>query len=237
MKNITAKQAMTYVFAMGFIALLAVYFLVYKSYNEKAEALEKSNATKAERVAELKVFYDNLSIYNEEIALYQAQIAAWLDDFPADVKEEDTIVLALDTENVAEVNYSNINIGSREALWTIPASTMQLAKMENLMYDVVYVERNVSYVNTTDYFNLKRVVETINNSTNRLTISNIAYSRNDESGELMGTIEVSFYSVVGTDKEYVPQTLREYESGLENLFGTTTVSVEEEPESEEGVEE
>ncbi len=237
MKNTTAKQAMTYVMALGFLLLLAVYFLVYKSYNDKAEALEQANATKQQRVNELKVFYDNLPIYNAEIEQYQAQIAAWLDEFPSNVLEEDIIVLALDTENVAYVDYSNINIGSREALWTIPAATMQLAKMENLMYDVVYVERTVSYVNTTDYFNLKKVVETINKSSNRLTISNIAYSKDDEDGELTGTIEVSFYSVLGTGKEYEPQILREYESGLENLFGTTEVSVSEEPESEEGVEE
>ena len=235
MKNTTAKQAMTYVMALGFVVLLAVYFLVYKSYNDKAEALEKANVTKQQRVDELKVFYDNLPIYNAEIEQYQAQIAAWLDEFPSDVLEEDIIVLALDTEKAAFVGYTNINIGNREALRTIPAATMQLAKMENLTQDVIFVERTVSYVNITDYFNLKKCVETINNSTNRLTISNITYSKNVETGELEGTIEVTFYSVRGTGKAYVPQNLKEYESGLANLFGTTTVA--EEPEGEEGVEE
>ncbi|MDE6129038.1 MAG: hypothetical protein K2G16_07610 [Lachnospiraceae bacterium] len=235
MKNTTAKQAMTYVLALGFVVLLAVYFLVYKSYNDKAEALEKSNITKQQRVDELKVFYDNLSIYNAEIEQYQAQIAAWLDEFPLDVKEEDIIVLALETEKAAFVGYTNININGREALRTIPAATMQLAKMENLTQDVIFVERTVSYVNITDYFNLKKCVETINNSANKLTISNITYSKNEETGELEGTIEVTFYSVIGTGKEYVPQNLKEYESGLANLFGTTTVV--DEPEGEEGVEE
>ena len=233
MKKTTAKQVMTYVLALGFVVLLAVYFLVYKSYNDKAAALEKSNVTKAQRVAELKVFYDNLGTYNQEIAQYQAQIAAWLDEFPSDVKEEDIIVLALDTEKTAFVGYTNININGREALRTIPA-TMQLAKMENLTQDIIFVERTVSYVNITDYFNLKKCVETINNSTDRLTISNITYSKNEETGELEGTIEVTFYSVQGTGKEYVPQDLKEYESGLANLFGTATVT--EEPDSEEGAE-
>lgn len=234
MKKTTAKQVMTYVLALGFVALLAVYFLVYKSYNDKAAALEKSNVTKSQRVAELKVFYDNLETYNKEIEQYQAQIAAWLDEFPADVKEEDIIVLALDTEKTAVVGYTNININGREAFRTIPAATMQLAKMENLTQDVIFVERTVSYVNITDYFNLKKCVETINNSTNRLTISNITYSKNEDTGELEGTIEVTFYSVLGTGKEYVPQDLKEYESGLANLFGTATVT--EEPDSEEGAE-
>ena len=235
MKNVNAKQAMTYVMALGFLVLLAVYFLVYKSYNDKAEALEKANVTKQQRVNELKVFYDNLSIYNAEIEQYQAQIAAWLDEFPSNVLEEDILVLALDTEKAAVLDYTNINIGGREALRTIPAATMQLAKMENLTQDVIFVERTVSYVNVTDYFNLKKCVETINNSANRLTISNITYGKNVETGELEGTIEVTFYSVQGTGKEYVPQDLKEYESGLANLFGTITVV--DEPEGEEGVEE
>lgn len=235
MKKTTAKQAMTYVLAMGFVVLLAVYFLVYKSYNDKAAALEASNQVKSQRVAELKVFYDNLDIYNKEIEQYQAQIAAWLDEFPADVKEEDIIVLALDTEKTAFVGYTNININGREALRTIPAATIQLAKMENLQQDVIFVQRTVSYVNITDYFNLKKCIETINNSENRLTISNITYSKDKESGELEGTIEVSFYSVLGTGKEYVPQNLKEYESGLANLFGTVTVT--DVPEGEEGAEE
>ncbi|MBD5512361.1 MAG: hypothetical protein HDR08_14110 [Lachnospiraceae bacterium] len=235
MKNTTAKQAMTYVMALGFLLLLAVYFLVYKSYNDKAEALEKANATKQQRVNELKVFYDNLSIYNEEIEQYQAQIAAWLDEFPSNVLEEDILVLALDTEKAAVLDYTNINIGGREPLRTIPAATMQLAKMENLTQDVIFVERTVSYVNVTDYFNLKKCVETINNSANRLTISNITYGKNVETGELEGTIEVTFYYVHGTGKEYKPQDLKAYESGLANLFGTTTIV--DEPEGEEGVEE
>lgn len=235
MKNTTAKQAMTYVMALGFLLLLAVYFLVYKSYNDKAATLEKANAAKQQRVNELKVFYDNLSIYNAEIEQYQAQIAAWLDEFPSNVLEEDILVLALDTEKAAVLDYTNINIGGREALRTIPAATMQLAKMENLTQDVIFVERTVSYVNVTDYFNLKKCVETINNSTNRLTISNITYGKNVETGELEGTIEVTFYYVHGTGKEYEPQDLKEYESGLANLFGTTTIA--DEPEGEEGVEE
>lgn len=235
MKKTTAKQVMAYVLALGFVVLLAVYFLVYKSYNDKAAALEKANVAKQQRVDELKVFYDNLETYNKEIEQYQAQIAAWLDEFPQDVKEEDIIVLALDTEKAAFVGYTNINISSRDAFRTIPAATMQLAKMENLTQDVIFVKRTVSYVNITDYFNLKKCVETINNSANRLTISNITYSKNEETGELEGTIEVTFYSVLGTGKEYVPQDLKEYESGLANLFGTATVT--EEPNGEEGAEE
>lgn len=220
MKKDTAKKAMTYVLLLGALLLIAVYFMVYKKYNEKADAIAASNRVLNQRVSELKVYYDNLEDYNNEIALMQEQVNAWLDEFPADVKEEDMIVLALDTERAADVNYSNINIGDRTALRTIPAATVQPAGMEAYTTDIVFVERKVSYVNTADYFNIKNCVDVINGSDNRLVISNITYAENEESSLLDGTIEVTFYSVLGTGKEYIPQELPDYESGLPNLFGS-----------------
>lgn len=223
MKKDTAKKVMTYVLLLGALLLVAVYFLVYKKYNDMAAEIETSNVALAERVNELKEYYDNLNTYNAEITMMQEQVNAWLDEFPADVKEEDIIVLALDTEEAAYVAYTNINIQARQAMRTIPASMVQPAGMENLASDIIFVERKTSYVNTTDYFNIKNCVEVINSSDDRLVISNITYSENEETGLLDGTIEVTFYSVIGTGKEYVPQELPEYESGLLNLFGISNV--------------
>ena len=223
MKQDTAKKIMTYVLLLGALLLFAVYFLVYKKYNDMAAQINTSNIALAERVDELKQYYDNLNTYNAEMEMMQEQVNAWLDEFPADVKEEDIIVLALDTEEAAYVAYTNINIQERKALRTIPASMVQPAGMENYTSDIVFVERKTSYVNTTDYFNIKNCVEVINNSDDRLVISNITYSENEETGLLDGTIEVTFYSVIGTGKEYVPQVLPEYESGLLNLFGISNV--------------
>ncbi|MBQ7780748.1 MAG: hypothetical protein IJ405_01820 [Lachnospiraceae bacterium] len=235
MKKDTTQKIMTYVLLLGALLLFAVYFLVYKKYNDMAAEIETSNVALAERVNELKEYYDNLNTYNAEITMMQEQVNAWLDEFPADVKEEDIIVLALDTEEAAYVAYTNINIQDRQAMRTIPASMVQPAGMENLASDIIFVERKTSYVNTTDYFNIKNCVEVINNSDDRLVISNITYSENEETGLLDGTIEVTFYSVIGTGKEYVPQELPEYESGLLNLFGISNV-VGEDGEAEEAVE-
>lgn len=219
MKKITAKQAMTYVLILGLLLLLLVYFLVYQKYVEKTEALERSNAELRVRVDQLKEYYDNLDTYNTEMAQMEGEITAWLDEFPADVKEEDIIVLALDTEKNATVAYTNINIQNREALTTIAADTVKAAGMEDLSQDIIFVQRKTSYVNITDYANLKNCIRTINDNKNRVVISNVSYSRNEEEGGIEGTIEVTFYSVLGTGKEYVPQQLPAYESGLYDLFG------------------
>lgn len=223
MKKITSKQVMTYVLLLGLLLFIGVYFLVYQADMEEAEAIQVSNASLQVRVDELKTYYDNLPVYEEEIAMMETQITGWLEEFPADVKEEDILVLAIDTEKNAAVGYRNINIQAREALVTIPAETVQAAQLEQYASEIVVAQRKTSYVNVTDYENLKRCIETINGQDDRMTISNITYSQNEENGDIEGTIEVTFYAAYGTGKEYVPQTLPAYESGLYNLFGVVNV--------------
>ena len=218
MKKNSSKQTALYVALFGVLALVVVYFLVYKAYMDKAEQIRTSNISLTARVDELKKYYDDLDFYNGEIEMMEAQIFTWLDAFPADVLEEDILVLALDTEKVAWVDYSNINMGTKEALKVIPAETVLASGMEELQQEIIFVNRTTSYVNSVDYENLKDVVKEINAQDNRLNISNIAYGRNTETGLLEGTIEVTFYSVIGTGKEYVPQKLKDYRSGLEDLF-------------------
>ncbi|MCH5271236.1 MAG: hypothetical protein J1E83_10865 [Lachnospiraceae bacterium] len=219
MKKVSSKQVMMYVVLLGILLLVGVYFLVYKSYTDQAATIETSNVVLNRRVAELKEYYDNMEGYNAEIELMQAEIRNVLGQFPPDVLEEDMIVLALDTMKNAAVEYTNINIGDREALRNIPAETVQAAGMEELNLELVFVERKGVYVNDTVYQSLKECINTINNSDNRLAITNIAYSRNDDTGELTGTIQVSFYTIIGTGREYEPQNLADYTSGLSELFG------------------
>ena len=218
MKKSSSKQVAVYVALFGVLALVAVYFLVYKAYMDKAEQITASNATLSARVNELKEYYDDIDFYNGEIEMMQNQIYTWFDEFPADVLEEDILVLALDTEEVAWINYSNINMGTKEALKVIPQEMVAAAGIEELQQEIIFAQRTTGYVNEVDYENLKDVVKEINAQDDRLNISNITYGRNTETGLLEGTIEVTFYSVIGTGKEYVPQKLEDYESGLEDLF-------------------
>lgn len=218
MKKSASKQIAIYVALFGVLALVVVYFLVYKAYMDKAEQITASNVALSVRVNELKEYYDELDFYNGEIEMMQNQIYTWFDEFPADVLEEDILVLALDTEEVAWIDYSSISMGTKEALKVIPLETVTAAGMEELQQEIIFAQRTTSYVNSVDYENLKDVVKEINSQDDRLNISNITYGRNTETGLLEGTIEVTFYSLIGTGKEYVPQKLENYESGLEDLF-------------------
>lgn len=236
MKKVDAKQVMMCVVLIGALLFVGVYFWVYKTYTDKTEAMRRENKTLVQRVNELEQYYHDMDNNKEEIAAMQAQVMAWLENLPVDVKEEDIIVMAIDTEKTAIINYTNINIEARKEMLTIPSATVAGAEMENLSGDLMFVQRKASYVNETEYFSLKDCIETINDSANRLAISNINYSENEDTGLLEGTIDITYYSVIGTNREYIPQKLPPYESGLWNLFGMPEIPVEEETGEEPAVE-
>ena len=56
MKKITSKQVFTYVFLLGIIAIVAMYFLVYKKNMELVDQKNASNAVLNERVKALEQY-------------------------------------------------------------------------------------------------------------------------------------------------------------------------------------
>lgn len=215
--NMDAKKLFTYIALVEVLIVVCIYFLVYKKYVGMTESLNSQNQVLQTRVNELKEYFDNREMYEENIETMSAEILSKLDEFPADVKEEDVLVLALDTMKEATVGYSSINISDRASYYEIPQETVANAGIENLDELIMFSNRVVSYAATTDYINLKDVIRVINQSSNKKVITNLDFSNGSE-GCLEGTIQVTDYFALGTKKEYVRQNLPEYASGLYDLF-------------------
>jgi hypothetical protein len=92
--------------------------------------------------------------------------------------------------------------------------------MEGYTTGLSFSRRNANYVNTTDYSNLKSVIEDIFDSSNRIGINSISYSRNEEDATLEGSISLSFYSASGTGKEYSAPSMASYKAGTSDMFRT-----------------
>lgn len=235
MKSIDSKKIMYYVLLVGVLALIVVYFLVYKRYNDKTDKLTSENRTKSERVAVLKEYYDNKPMYEEQIAAMTDEINLKLAYIPTDVKEEDVLMLAVDTMKYSVVAYTGINISDREPIYEIDRGVVGAAKIEGLSDTLTFVKRTANYVNNIDYYNMKQVVGQILASPYKKNISVISYTANEGSSEdtedkeeievLDGTISIQFFSVLGTGKPYVRPEIPEYEAGLFNIFGFDSVTV------------
>lgn len=221
-----AQTAFYAVLAIGVLGCIIVYMYVYQPYLKKTEDLKASNATLSQRVEQLKIFYSQMADNENKITEMTETINSRLDDFPSDVKEEDIIYLALRTwDESILVGYSSITITPREDFALIPAEVVQPAGIEGLNGDISIIKRDVTYTNITTYDQMKELIKLINDNPEQLTIMSVAYAMGEglegELGLLEGSIDVTFYAVQGTGKEYVPREFAEFPTGLGNLFGIT----------------
>lgn len=225
MKN-KAQTTFISLLALCLVASVVVYMYVYQPKTEETASIEMSNATLATRVATLEQFYNAMPQNKAEMERMTNEINDKLSTFPCDVKEEDAIYLALRSfEEEILVGYESIGIDKREVLETIPAETVQAAKIEGLDETITFSERKVTYVNETTYNNMKDLVDCFNANQEELAITSITYSSDDD-GFLTGSIDATFYMVTGTDKEYVPKEFGEYEVGVTNLFGEAASEID-----------
>ncbi|MBO4825091.1 MAG: hypothetical protein J5487_06835 [Lachnospiraceae bacterium] len=220
-QSLNNQKVFLYVVLAGLIGFLAFYMLVYQKLEEKTKALHSENVNLRTRVEELKEVYENMDGYKLMIDAMDNDIHEKLSIFPADVREEDALVIAVDTLNKAYVKYSTINIGDKEDVYEIPEETVKNAGLTDFDDKILVQKRTVAYVNDTDYINLKTIVETVLEYGGIKKINNIVYSKNEGENDsfLSGTIEVTDFVAEGTGAEYVAPDLKDYEAGLYDLFG------------------
>lgn len=202
----------------GLLVLLVVYVFLYLPYLSKTDELEASNRTRSSELSILEAYYNNMSTYQADIVQMQSEIEDMLAEYPADTREEDILMLATKMQTENSIVYSTISMDETEGVYTIPLSTIAKANMEGMDTDLIFTKKRAVYVNDTDYENLKYCIQDILDANQRIAIDNIVYVKNESTGNLEGNIELLFYSLVGTGKEYVAPEMSDYASGTENIF-------------------
>lgn len=223
-KKVSSKDVFTYTAIICVLILVAFYFLFYKKYQDMTETTRRSNSALSQRISDLKIYYDNEEQYLLDTEALKVALANLLDIYPADTREEDVIMMATNIQAATPIEYSAINIDEREIIQDISQDIVVQAKQEQYQNAIQFVELNASYSNVLTYFSLKDAIRTILDSDYRLSIKNITYAKNEEDGTLDGVIDIGFYSVSGTGKEYSWPAIPAYESGTDNIFGDVAVS-------------
>lgn len=107
----------------GVAVFAAGYFFGYKPQMSKAEEIETASVPLETRLNELLEMAKNKEFYVEETSKYNQEVSDYVAQFPADVKEEDGILLARDMENVLDMEVSNIGISTRNFIASLDGST------------------------------------------------------------------------------------------------------------------
>lgn len=107
----------------GIAVFAAGYFFGYRPQMSKAEEIETASAPLETRLNELLEMAKNKEFYVEETSKYNQEVSDYVAQFPADVKEEDGILLARDMENTLDMEVSNIGISTRNFIASLDGST------------------------------------------------------------------------------------------------------------------
>lgn len=206
--------------ALCVVLLIVLYMYMYQPYTQKTESLRSSNQTLTTRVNQLSQFYAQMPENKRKIESMTEEMYEILEKFPADVLEEDVMYLALRTQSEgSNVRYTSIGVDKREELGVIERATVEAAQVEGLDKELTFLKRGAVYNNTTGYLSLKNMLDSLNSNKEEMSIDKVVYVFDADSASLKGTINVTFYTVDGTGKEYKPRTFMEYENlGSRNLF-------------------
>ena len=107
----------------GVAVFAAGYFFGYRPQMSKAEEIETASVPLETRLNELLEMAKNKEFYVEETSKYNQEVSDYVAQFPADVKEEDGILLARDMENTLDMEVSNIGISTRDFIASLDGST------------------------------------------------------------------------------------------------------------------
>ena len=107
----------------GVAVFAAGYFFGYRPQMSKAEEIETASVPLETRLNELLEMAKNKEFYVEETSKYNQEVSDYVVQFPADVKEEDGILLARDMENTLDMEVSNIGISTRDFIASLDGST------------------------------------------------------------------------------------------------------------------
>lgn len=225
--SINSKNLLIYVAAFGALLMILVYVFVYQKLMTEAETIETSNRELSQRVNQLKVYYDKRDIYLADTETMEILIDELLDIYPADARDEDVVMLAVQMQQGNDGEFLTINAERGDAIHTISAETVNAAASEKYTQPIQFQDMYATYVNEVSYPGLKSMIQRIYDSNNRIGIQNIAFTKGDaENPKLSGHIDLVFYSVTGTGKEYVAPDIVPYLAGTDNIFGEIEVSEE-----------
>jgi len=220
LKRYFNQKTFAIISVVGLLAVLVIYVFVYLNMQTKTEELEAENDTKRALVAQLEEYYNNMAVYEADIATMQEEIAEVMSRYPADAREEDILMLAVETQTDNAIGFDSINMEASEVVYEISADTVASAGIEGYSDAIRFVKKHAAYVNTTTYNDLKNVIGEIFASSNRIGIDSIVYTKNEENGCLEGSIDLYFYSASGTGREYAAPEIKAYPAGTSDIFQT-----------------
>ena len=229
--NISTRDKKLILMFLGVAIFALGYFVAFRPLMDKAEELRTANEPLEAKLAQLEEIEENRDYYVSETANYQQKVTDYTAMFPADVKEEDAIMLAREMEQKTGIWAFQLDISPQELTSSLTLDDydedfneiVEETDMQQLVANSsgmgLYRMRNSFDFNGT-YDAVKNVIDALNNDGSRMTIDSLDIDFSASTGQVGGTMVVNMYSMTGTGREYTAPDTGTIRRGSSNLFGT-----------------
>ena len=247
------KKLLVYLLAISIIA--GAYFFVAKPLLDKQAALTTEINELQQRVTHYTDIYNNMESYESKIAEAQTKYNETCNKLFGGLNQDNTIMMVKDLEDTTDVWIARLSFQEEEVVFGEAAAEGEAADGTGdvaatdatdgtaaeggeaeaagpASIQGVRQDLNIDYA--ASYDNFKRFIEYIQNYDERLFISSINATYSVDSGLVGGSIVLSQYAILGTDKEYKAPEINDVQLGNDTIFKTGTTLLA--PDSGEGLE-
>lgn len=221
---------------VGLALAAAAYFGVYQKLTAETETMQKANAELKQEVQRLQELADNKQQYLDDTDAMKVEIEAIKEKFPAQYLPEDEILYMINAEKQYDALAQRIGMNpatvvevaaptqeapveaaepAAEEVATEDGATEVVATPEIVLYKTPVTVEMLS-----SYLSIKDIVKMLNVDENRKSIDNISITFDSETGELLSNIDISMYSLTGTEAEYVSPKVDGVVYGTNDLFNS-----------------
>lgn len=217
---------------IGIAFAIATYFLVYQKLTAETETIQKANAELKQEVARLQDLADNKQQYLDDTAAMEVSIEEIKAQFPAQYLPEDEILYMINAEEQYDLVAETINMDQTviievaapisETTETTEATdgTEVVSAEQTVAPEISLYKTPVSVSVLSGYTSIKDLIKMINDDKNRKSIDNISIAFDDTTGELLSSVDISMYSLTGTEAEYKSPKVDGVVYGSSDIFNS-----------------
>jgi hypothetical protein len=238
MDSISKGQRNLLLFILGVaILILPIRFLAMSNFEDK-KSIDNERSERETYYNDLKAKDANRQQYIDDTAQYTADYQAILDEFPAELYQDNTIMYLQNVKDEYKFDFPSVTMGAEELFYTLGSgatgdvsvddtATEEDASEVSLDDDATVSAYNcysasfpVTYEG--DYKDIKDVIDYIKNGDYRMTLDDINISFDENEGTYTGDMTITSYAVSGEDRTTDHADVN-VQTGTNNIFGNPTV--------------
>lgn len=227
---------------LGALFLFVSWYFVFTPLQEKTMALETENIALKAKADLYQSINANLPKYEAGIEKYEDEIVQIGNRYPVHISREDEIMFLANMENVytndlavenitmsgvVEVFVENVTTQTATPPTTDTATTDATAtdataatEPEIVIPEVHLYKQPVNYSFRCTYKGAKDMIQYLFSQNNKKAIEGMSLAFDSETGNLMGTLDLNQYYMMGIEKEYQAIPTPTVLKGINDVFHT-----------------